>query len=49
MKTANVASCKTAISYGCKQIDEFMDNENEITKVYAVSREEWKFEEESRC
>ena len=36
----NEASCKTAISYGCKQVDEFEDDENEITKVYAISREE---------
>ena len=42
MKGANEASSKTAISFGCKQVDEFRDNENEITKVYAVSRKEWK-------
>ena len=41
MKYTNEASCKTAISYGCKQVDEFEDDENKITKVYAVSREEW--------
>ena len=40
MKGTNEASSKTAISFGCKQVDQFMDNENEITKVYAVSREE---------
>lgn len=40
MKDTNEASCKTAISYGCKQVDEFEDNENEITKVYAILREE---------
>lgn len=37
----NEASSKTAISFGCKQVDQFTDNGNEITKVYAVSREEW--------
>lgn len=42
MKDTNAASCKTAISYGCKQVDEFEDDENEITKVYAISREEWR-------
>ena len=41
MKGTNEASSKTAISFGCKQVDQFTDNENEITKVYAVSREEW--------
>lgn len=41
MKNTNTASCKTAASWGCKQVDEFEDDENEITKVFAVSREEW--------
>lgn len=41
MKYTNVASCKTALSWGCKQVDEFKDNVNEITKVFAISRDEW--------
>jgi len=41
MKYTNVPSEKTALSYGCKQVDEFTDEINEITKVYAISREEW--------
>lgn len=41
MKSTNIPSCKTAVSYGCKQVDEFTDSENEITKVFAISREEW--------
>ena len=41
MKYTNEASYKTAISYGCKQVDEFEDEVNEITKVYAITREEW--------
>lgn len=41
MKYTNVASCKTAVSYGCHQVDEFKDDINEITKVFAVTREEW--------
>lgn len=41
MKHTNIASTQTAISYGCKQIDEFADEVNEITKVFAISREEW--------
>ncbi len=40
MKAENVPSRKTAISYGCKQVDEFKDAEGEITVVFAVSREE---------
>ena len=41
MKHTNEPSVKTAISYGCKQVDEFSDDENEITKVFAISRDEW--------
>lgn len=41
MKHTNEPSAKTAISYGCKQVDEFFDDENEITKVFAISRDEW--------
>ena len=42
MKNTNVPSCKTAISYGCRQVDEYEDEDNEITKVFAITREEWK-------
>ena len=41
MKHTNVPSCKTAISFGCKQVDEVEDDVNEITKVFAISRDEW--------
>ena len=41
MKYTNEASVQTAISYGCKQVDEFADEINEITKVFAMTREEW--------
>jgi hypothetical protein len=41
MKHTNEASAKTAISYGFKQIDEFADEINEITEVFAISRNEW--------
>lgn len=41
MKYTNEPSAKTAISYGCKQIDEFTDEINEITKVFAISRDDW--------
>ena len=41
MKHTNEPSYKTAISYGCKQVDEYQDDMNEITKVFAITREEW--------
>ena len=41
MKHTNEPSYKTAISYGCKQVGEYTDNENERIKVFAVTREEW--------
>lgn len=42
MKYTNVPSCKAAISWGCRQVDEYEDEDNEITKVFAITREEWK-------
>ena len=41
MKHTNAPSEKTALSYGCRQVDEYADSINEIIKVYAISREEW--------
>ena len=41
MKYTNKPSVKTAISYGCKQVDEYKDDENEITKVFAISKDQW--------
>lgn len=41
MKYTNKASIKTAMSYGCKQIDEFIDEINGLTKLFAISRNEW--------
>ena len=41
MMHTNEPSCKTAISYGCKQVDEFIDDVNGITKVFAITRDEW--------
>ncbi len=41
MKYTNEPSAKTAVAYGCKQVDEFSDEVNEITKVFAISREVW--------
>lgn len=41
MKYTNEASSATAVSWGCRQVDEFEDEKNKITKVYAITREEW--------
>ena len=41
MKYTNEASIKTALSYGCKQVDEFSDEINGTTKVFAIFRNEW--------
>lgn len=41
MKHTNVPSSQTAIAYGCRQVDAYEDDENQITKVFAISREEW--------
>ena len=42
MKHTNEPSAKTAISYGCRQVDEFKDDVNEISKVFAITRDEWR-------
>lgn len=41
MKYTNTPSSLTAVSWGCHQVDEFEDEANEITKVYAITRKEW--------
>ena len=41
MKHTNLPSCKTAMSWGCKQVDAYADEVNEVTKVFAISRDEW--------
>ena len=41
MKYTNEPSARAAVSWGCKQVDEFEDDVNEITKVFAITREEW--------
>ena len=41
MKYTNLPSIKTAMAYGCRQVDEYEDDVNEITKVFAISREAW--------
>ena len=41
MKSTNMPSYSTAASIGMKQVDEYEDDENAVTKVYAVTRSEW--------
>ena len=41
MKYTNEPSYRTAMAYGCRQVDEFEDEVNDITKVFAITREEW--------
>lgn len=41
MKSANVASVRTAMAYGGRKTEEFVDDEQEMTSVFAVTREEW--------
>ena len=41
MKAANLPSRRTAAAYGCREVDAYVDEEKEITKVYALTREEW--------
>lgn len=41
MKATNVASFATALANGMRKVDEFADDENETTVVYAITREEW--------
>ena len=41
MKCTNLPSSSTAVSYGCSQVDEYLDDENEVSKVIGITREEW--------
>lgn len=41
MKYTNVGSYSTAISNGMHLVDEFEDDTNTITKVYAITRRQW--------
>lgn len=41
MKEANLPSAKTAMAYGCRQVDAFTDDTGETSLVFALSREEW--------
>lgn len=41
MKYTNIGSYSTAIANGMHQVDEFEDDVNTITKVYAITKDEW--------
>lgn len=41
MKKANVPSSRTATTIGMKKNGEYIDSENQITEVYAITRKEW--------
>lgn len=42
MKKTNVPSSATARSCGMRFVEEYLDDENEWTEVYAITRENWK-------
>jgi len=44
MKKSNVASSATAMANGMCKVDEFTDEENEATVVYAITRQEWELQ-----
>ena len=41
MKYTNEASARVAVKNGMKLMGEYADTENTVTKVYAVTRDEW--------
>lgn len=45
MKSTNEPSARTALSWGCRQVDAFADAVNGVTKVFAVTRAEWEARE----
>ena len=42
MNAENIPSIKTAISYGCKEVSEYLDENNTLIKVFAIARCDWK-------
>ena len=41
MKAENIPSIRTAMAYGCTEAGEFRDDEGQISKIFALTREEW--------
>ena len=44
MNSENTPSIKTAISYGCRFLEEYVNENKQKIKVYAITREEWEKE-----
>ena len=42
MTYANEPSARTAMAYGCRQVDEYADEENGRIRVFMISKDEWK-------
>ena len=42
MKYTNEPSARTAMAYGCREIGGYVNEDNEQTRVFALSREAWK-------
>lgn len=42
MKYTNEPSMKSAQAWGCRQVEEYADEVNEITKVFCITKEEWR-------
>lgn len=40
-KSTNLPSCKTALAWGCRPAGTYEDGEQELTRVFAISREDW--------
>lgn len=42
MTYSSEPSAKTAMVYGCRQVDEYADEENGLIRVFMISKDEWK-------
>lgn len=41
MKYTNLPSAATAMSWGCRFIEDYKDEDNGISRVFAITKEEW--------
>ena len=48
MQAANEPSARTAMAYGCRLVDEYEDEANGATRVFAIRRAEWEKRREPR-
>ncbi len=49
MNSKNLASQRTAMSYGCKKVGEFTDDRYGDMTIYALTREEYECSRENSC